>query len=257
MPVASRLQRQGMEHALDTLFERMKAIIPDPMLTHDEVTMLWAPKEHHALLKTAGDVAYLNSVNVEMPLTTPYTLDGAVRAPVLINMNVCRGKTPPLVPRAPEWQNDAPEEAKEKVRVWLEKRLELGRQFGLAKHLLRRLMKDFPSGASVRYVWPSILLLARNAPVEATDNEDCRKQVKFSELCDAWATKYSEFKAVPHPKLSVEFRNALRETSALLTAASMLTDDHVRAANVPREVTLDIHKSLVATELDGVHVYRM
>ena len=239
MPVASRLQQQGMEHAIARMFDRMKAIIPDPELTHDEVTQLWAPKEHHAILKTAGDIAYLSAGDRAMEVTTPFSLDGVTRPSISFKMREHHGFTPPLIPRAPEWQHDAPEETKEKVKLWLERRLEVGRQFGLIKHVFKTLMRDFPTGASVRYVWPSVLLLARNAPKEQGDNQDYRKTIQFGEICDAWAVRHAEFKAVPHPKLSLAFRQALRDTGAVLTAASMLNDDHVRAADVPRGVVVD------------------
>lgn len=239
MPVASRLQQQGMEHAITRMFDRMKAIIPDPELTHDEVTQLWAPKEHHTILKTAGDIAYLSAHDRDMEVTTPFSLDGVTRPSISFKMREHHGFTPPLIPRAPEWQHDAPEETKEKVRVWLEKRLEVGRQFGMVKHVFKTIMRDFPTGAAARYVWPSILLLARNAPAENVDDQDMRKTIKFGEICDAWAVRHAEFKAVPHPKLSLAFRQALRDTGAVLTAASMLNDDHVRAADVPRGVIVE------------------
>ena len=255
MPVASRLQRQGMERAITRMFDRMKAIIPDPELTHDEVTALWAPKEHHTLLKTAGDVAYLSAHDRALKVTTPFQLDGVTRPGISIQLREHHGLVPPLIPRSPEWQHDAPEASKEKVRVWLEKRLEVGRQFGMVKHVFKTIMRDFPTGAAARYVWPSILLLARNAPAEASDDQDFRKTIKFGELCDTWAVKHAEFKAVPHPRLSLEFRKACQETSAVLTAASMLNDDHVRAADIPRGVVVDCTGHFFA--LDNVNIARM
>lgn len=244
-----------MEHAITRMFDRMKAIIPDPELTHDEVTALWAPKEHHTLLKTAGDVAYLSAHDRALKVTTPFQLDGVTRPRISFNMREYHGVTPPLVPRAPEWQHDAPEEAKEKVKLWLEKRLEVGRQFGMVKHVFKTIMRDFPTGAAARYVWPSILLLARNAPAEEVDDQDLRKTIKFGELCDTWAVKHAEFKAVPHPRLSLEFRKACQETSAVLTAASMLNDDHVRAADVPRGVIVEAVGD--SFPFEGVNVIRM
>ncbi len=257
MPVATRLQIQGMRHAINTLFNRMSAIIPDPELTHEEITEIWAPKEHHELLRTAADIAYATPISRGVSLRVPFAIGGVNSPSVDIKLTNGKGRTAPLVPRLPVWQEAASPDASDRLSSWLDKRLEVGRQFGLVKHVFDVLTTHFQTGAQVRYVWPSVLLLARNAPIEQFDLEDGRKKIQFAELCDAWAKKHAEFRQVGHPKLSLEFRKALQETGAVITAASMLTDEHVDAANrLPREVELSVSPD-DTFPFDGANIPRM
>lgn len=205
----------SMADALENYKQRMMRLIPFD-LTHRECIELVAPSEHIEILTHAASYADIRASEEWIQLQCPAYADGEAGVQVVLYMRTHGQKTPPLRPRTPFWQvpKDAgphSHAAGEKVIAWMTKRLEIGRRFGLARHVLRTLNAACDSGTQLRYMFPAVMHLTAGRNDERT--------VK-------WATKYGEYKACRHtPAVSPQLKRAIQDSSALLTSAVLLGDD--------------------------------
>ena len=196
---------EHMNRQIATMRDRMLALHPFNM-THEECLELVAPPEHHTILRDASSIAWVHSSVDWMTVTVPGNGE------VLLQMRTHGQKEPPLVPRSPKWH---PCEPGERVIQWVQKRIEIGKQFALAKWVLGELADKCETGAQVRYLWPSVLLLCDGDYSDDYTGEKTKK----------WKAKNAAFKPQRSlPVLSQGLKEAIRTASATLTASSMIDE---------------------------------
>jgi len=203
-----------MEQRLNVLKKRMVGLIPFD-LTHQECIRLVAPSDHIDILTNAATYADVRSDEKWMWLHVPAVVDGESHLRVNLHMRTHAQKEPPLRPRAPYWQ--LPTEpgamaAGEKVIAWATKRLELGRRFGIAQHVLYKLAVDCGTGTEIRYLWPAVMYLCSNCDPENRVGK--------------WAEKHAAYKPVRYaPQVSPQLKRMIQDSSALLTSAVLIGED--------------------------------
>ena len=221
---------------LDVLRSRMVGLL-EFNLTHDECIQLVAPAAHVPMLKEVAHFADIHSSEQWMELDVPWTCDGEINAKAMLYMRTHQGKIPPLRPRDPQWQPGYACGAK--VIEWLEKRLIIGRRFGLAYKVLSELSGLCDTGAQIRYLWPVVMHLTKG-----TTNERTMK----------WAERNSAYKAQRHvPAIGAGLREAIRDSSALLTSCALIGEDLPEPVRGP--VAIDIWK-LPPFDFHGERVFR-
>jgi hypothetical protein len=241
MPAMHHTVLNNMSGRLTHLKARMVGLIPFD-LTHSECIHLVAPSEHISILTEAAKVADISAHESWFSVHIPATIDGETGVKVEMVMRTHEYKVPPLRPRAPFWQiatTSTEVEAGEKVIAWVNKRLELGRRFGLARWTLYELAQLCDTGTQIRYLWPVVMHLC--VP-------------NHSPRMDAWVEKHAAYKPVRHaPVVSPQLKKAIQDSSALLTSAVLVGEDVEPI--LPGEVQIDIW-NLPSFELDGKRILR-
>jgi len=241
MPAMHDIVLKEMQEQLEKKCGLYLRTIPFVM-THDECLQLVAPAAHHALLRTAAEVAMVSASECWMELEVPAIVDGASSPKVVMLMRYVGGKAPPLVPRSPWWQMPTANNigASTKVIDWLTKRYEIGRRFGTARHVLNRLNDECSSGAQLRYMFPAVLHLCK---------------VGANPKMDAWVERFGPYKACRHtPSVSPDFKRAIQDSSALLTSVALMGEDVPEAERT--EVMIDV-QSMQGFKVDGRTTTRM
>lgn len=196
---------EHMEKQIAVMRDRMLALHPFSM-THEECLELVAPPEHHTILRDALSIAMVRSSADWMAVTAPGNGE------VFLQMRTHGQKEPPLVPRSPRWH---PCEPGERVIQWVQKRIEIGRQFAIARWVLQELADKCETGAQVRYLWPSVLLLCGGV---------CEGSI-VADRVNRWKERNAAFKPQRSlPALSQGLKEDIRTTGAVLTAASMIDE---------------------------------
>ena len=241
MPAISKKVPEGMSQNINALHERMLNLIPWSM-THDECLELVAPPEHVDILRNASKYADISASEGWLGIVVPTTLDGTKVPSVHLYMRTHKGVAPPLKPRDPQWNKEAP--GATKIMDWMTRRMTYGRLAAMSEYVLNLLAQKCDTGAQVRFLWPAVLQLCQ--PLQY--NPD------LSERIAAWSERNSEFKPVrTAPALTSAFRQALQETSEYLTSAALLGKD---TQSPPRcEVDIALH-SIEAFAFDNATLIR-
>ena len=225
MPAMHNDVMENMVSNLNSMKDRMINLVPFD-LTHDECIELVAEADHIPILKGAAKYAELKASVDWMSLCVPWTIDGETNITCVLQMRTYGEKEPPLRPRVPMWQPNKSGGAK--VIEWLTKRLELGRRFGLAHHVLHTLNDACDTGAQMRYLWPPVMHLTKLRNI----NNNCDQRTK------RWAEKYAGYKPQRYcPAVTPAMKAAIQDTSALLTSA-VLMGEEVRTPEIG-EVEID------------------
>lgn len=207
MPAMHEEVHNCMLFKLEEKLELMVRLIPFSM-THEECIRLVAPAEHVEILTNASKYADIKSSEAWMTVRVPVGIDGELNPEVQLMMRTHAEKSPPLIPRAPQWQRGYDGR---RVILWLQKRFELGRRFGTARHVLRTLNHACETGAQLRYMFPAVLQLC-----EAGRNP----------RMDRWMTKHATYRPCKFtPAVSPELKRAIQDSSALLTSAMLIGED--------------------------------
>lgn len=106
---------------------------------------------------------------------------------------------------------DAPrsKDFKDQITSWVIQRVKLSYHLGLAQTVIDELNRRCTNPAQVRYLWPTILLL-------------CSRHNALHDLGE----RIREFKVTRNaPSIPFGLREAMKESAAFLTAASLLSED--------------------------------
>lgn len=212
MPAMHDEVRDLMASNLKGKCELMLRLKPFSM-THEECLRLVAPAQHVELLLEASKIArYWASSGAQLKATVPVFVDEYPSMPeVTFTLATGNYKDPPLAPRNPTWQADAPREVVERVVEWLENRYAVGRRFGMAKHVLFELNRLCTHGSQLTYLMPTVSHLCVRGK---------------SSRMDTWLDRFGTYKPVKNaPALSLALRKATGDAAALLTTLSLLGDD--------------------------------
>lgn len=146
-----------------------------------------------------------------MTLTVPGAVDGVDHPEVMLYMQSYAEHEPPLMPRNPMWRPDTAGGAK--AIKWLTERYVIGRKFGLANHVLYTLARLCDNGSQIRAMWPVVMHLT-DGPAQ-------------NQRLQTWTERFSQFKPLRHaPALSPHLKQAIRDTSAVLTSAKLIDPDY-------------------------------
>lgn len=202
--------RDAMVANLEEKCKLMLRLKPFSM-THEECLRLVAPPEHVHLLLEASKIANTWG-NREMKAIVPVLVDECPSAPeVTFTLTTGNYRAPPLAPKNPMWQADAPRESVERVVEWLENRYAVGRRFGMVKHVLLELNRLCTHGSQLTYLMPTVSHLCVRGK---------------SSRMDTWLDRFGAYKPVKNaPALSLPLRKATGDAAALLTTLSLLGDD--------------------------------
>ena len=210
MPAMHDEVRDLMVSNLEEKCKLMLRLKPFSM-THEECLRLVAPRHHVDLLLEASKIANACGGR-RMELTVPAVVDGSPLEPeITFTLTSHAYKDPPLVPSHPSWQADAPREVADRVVSWLLNRYEVGRKFGMAKHVLFELNRLCTHGSQLTYLMPTVSHLCKRGQ---------------STRMDTWLDRFGAYKPVKNaPALSLPLRKATGDAAALLTTLSLLGDD--------------------------------
>lgn len=212
MPAMHDEVRDLMASNLEGKCKLMLRLKPFSM-THEECLRLVAPAQHVELLLEASKIAsYWASSEAKVKATVPVFVDEYPSMPeVTFTLTTGNYKDPPLAPRNPMWQADAPRESVERVVEWLENRYAVGRRFGMVKHVLFELNRLCTHGSQLTYLMPTVSHLCVRGK---------------SSRMDTWLDRFGAYKPVKNaPALSLALRKATGDAAALLTTLSLLEDD--------------------------------
>lgn len=210
MPAMHDEVRDLMVSNLEEKCKLMLRLKPFSM-THEECLRLVAPRHHVDLLLEASKIAATTWYR-EIKVTVPAHVDGSPLEPeITFTLTSHAYKDPPLVPSHPSWQADAPREVADRVVSWLLNRYEVGRKFGMAKHVLFELNRLCTHGSQLTYLMPTVSHLCVRGK---------------SSRMDTWLDRFGAYKPVKNaPALSLPLRKATGDAAALLTTLSLLGDD--------------------------------
>jgi len=238
MPAMHDEVRDAMVANLEEKCKLMLRLKPFSM-THEECLRLVAPRHHVDLLLEASKIANTWG-NREMKAIVPVLVDECPFLPeVTFTLTTGNYKDPPLAPRNPMWQADAPRESVERVVEWLENRYAVGRRFGMAKHVLLELNHLCTHGSQLTYLMPTVSHLCVRGK---------------SSRMDTWLDRFGAYKPVKNaPALSLPLRKATGDAAALLTTLSLLGDDIPE----PEVGEVAIKVSVPHFEFEGEYVKRL
>ena len=222
-----------MMQQLEVKRDIMISLIPFKM-SHEECLKLVAPSDHINILTSAAKYADISASEAWMELYIPGKLDGETGVRVMLMMRTHAQKEPPLRPRNPDWQVGASGDA---VIAWVTKRLEIGRRFGAAHYVLNELNERCDIGTQLRYMLPAVMHLCKPGQ---------------NPRMDRWADKFAAYKPCKFaPTVSPELKNAIQDTSALLTSCALIGD------GVPErllgEVDISVGWNLPSFKIEGRH----
>ena len=127
----------------------------------------------------------------------------------------------------------------DRVVEWLENRYEVGRKFGMAKHVLFELNRLCTHGSQLTYLMPTVSHLCVRGK---------------SSRMDTWLDRFGAYKPVKNaPALSLPLRKATGDAAALLTTLSLLGDDIPE----PEVGEVAIKVSVPHFEFEGEYVKRL
>ena len=212
---------QYMRGAITALKHRMVAHI-DYTLTHDDFLEIFVP-------------AHLHDTAVEAPkhFHVPYRTSNVQHTTHLASLTQACTFTVDLhdnkahhAPMVPRQVVQYPEENPRFLAILdpLEQMADMHRRFALADRVLAELHDRCPTAHHMRFFWPTMLILMENSMDDPTK---------------AAAEKLRAVRAPKSiPSLPTWLRLACKETSEIITAASLIPEKQT----VPREVTLSIKK---------------
>jgi len=214
------------------LHERLKPLNKAPEFTFDEFLALTAPPEHWPILKQAAEVSTTDASGGYHTVTLKHPKLEAKH--VSFNFVVNGDGNPPLMPRGTDVLRSAPEELTEKLVKWANREVEVAYTFKRSEALF-----DWLNGCmtkdQVRFVWPAIVSVASTS----------------EQLVDL-TNRIREFKPQRTlPGLPMEVRTALKETTSLLTAASMI-DGQKREGKGPQVMVEYINAKFKTSRVEGV-----
>lgn len=238
MPAMHDEVRDLMASNLEEKCKLMLRLKPFSM-THEECLRLVAPAQHVELLLKASKIANTWGGR-EMKVAVPAFVDGCPSMPeVTLTLTTGNYKDLPLAPRNPMWQVGAPREVVDRVVEWLENRYEVGRKFGMAKHVLFELNRLCTHGSQLTYLMPTVSHLCVRGK---------------SSRMDTWLDRFGAYKPVKNaPALSLPLRKATGDAAALLTTLSLLGDDIPE----PEVGEVAIKVSVPHFEFEGEYVKRL
>ena len=189
MPAMHDEVRDLMVSNLEEKCKLMLRLKPFSM-THEECLRLVAPRHHVDLLLEASKIAATTWYGREIKVTVPAHVDGSPLEPeITFTLTSHAYKDPPLVPSHPSWQADAPREVADRVVSWLLNRYEVGRKFGMAKHVLFELNRLCTHGSQLTYLMPTVSHLCVRGK---------------SSRMDTWLDRFGAYKPVKNaPALSL------------------------------------------------------
>lgn len=210
MPAMHDEVRDLMASSLEEKCKLMLRLKPFSM-THEECLRLVAPAQHVELLLEASKIANTWGGR-EMKVTVPAFVGECSSMPeVTFTLAPCHYKDPPIAPAHPSWQGDAPREVADRVVSWIFNRYDVGRRFGMAKHVLFELNRLCTHGSQLTYLMPTVSHLCVRGK---------------SSRMDTWLDRFGAYKPVKNaPALSLALRKATGDAAALLTTLSLLGDD--------------------------------
>ena len=238
MPAMHDEVRDAMVANLEEKCKLMLRLKPFSM-THEECLRLVAPAHHVGLLLEASKIAN-NWGGHEMEVTVPAFVDECPSMPeVTFTLTTGNYKDPPLAPKNPMWQAGAPREVVDRVVSWVFNRYDVGRRFGMAKHVLFELNRLCTHGSQLTYLMPTVSHLCVRGK---------------SPRMDAWLDRFGAYKPVKNaPALSLPLRKATGDAAALLTTLSLLGDDIPE----PEVGEVAIKVSVPHFEFEGEYVKRL
>ncbi|HLL29014.1 MAG TPA: hypothetical protein VKT73_15360 [Xanthobacteraceae bacterium] len=202
-------------------------------LTHDEVLDLIADPEDAFILKRAGVLTNLNSVDQTQ---IGYPVGGEHHAVIQATCRPHNGKSPPVLPaRATARYDQISDSLRAKLNAWAELRMETAKGFSLAHYALDNLVSTCGSAQQMRFYWPVILTLC--------DGVDELKE---------FADKIRDFRAPKNtPSLPEDLRQACRISSGIITASKL-----IEAAPAPKAEAFANLTSMPSFEFCGKAVDR-
>ena len=194
-----------IERAIGTLHDRLKPLNAAPTFTYDEFLSLLAPPEHWPILKQAAEVSTAEASGGAHDAVFKSKLLDAARS-VTLNFNVNNDGKPPLMPRGDRILDTAPQPLLDKLATWANREVEVARVFKKATNLFQWLNSNRATKDQIRCVWPVVVTL-------------CTVNESTAELAD----RIREFKPQRSlPNIPLEVRQAVKDTTGLLTSASMI-----------------------------------
>lgn len=171
--------------------------------TADEILELFVPPEDHGFCRRAG--GYF-SPEWRSSLSIGYV----VPPEVLLTVEIMSTETYPTFHRLPDGvtkiASTAPDHLRERLSEWIDERYRIGRLFGLASAMLGFFEERKTDVALIKLFWPALGVLATH-----------------SEVLEAFREKLSKLSTPRRiPPTSPEFSAAGRETTAVITAATLL-----------------------------------
>ncbi len=191
--------------------------------THDEFLTMFAPPEHHDMLKEVRHIAHVSSSSTTLcaQMREP---DGirAKKVDVLFHLH---GDDAPLTPKGSRVLANTPTHLLDRLTSRVNHEVDIRSQFSLAKAVMSWLDNNCDNLATIRFVWPSILTLLTSA--------------EHDDRCQRKAEQVREFKTQRLPFLPPQIREACRLTSGTIAAASLLTSEDPKPFKAP--VTFSVH----------------
>ena len=192
----------AMEEALGGLFRRLVDIL-HPQFTREEFFLLFVPEADREVLRRAAEVGVDNNM-----LNTCYA-HWDFPGQLTITLNKAGDNQSRLAPRYPRLQNDAPAELVQKMKAWVDMRVEIGTDFARANSVLHHLSDICETSTQLRYAWPSVVALAR-----------------MHEATSKLAAEITQFRQPrTAPSISYELRGAIRKASATVASALLVSED--------------------------------
>jgi hypothetical protein len=175
--------------------------------THDEFLTMFAPPEHHEMLKEVRKIAHVSSSTSYL---TTVLKDGVNANKVDVEFTL-HGNDAPLVPMGKKILKTTPGHLVERLTTRVNHVIGIRKQFSIAIALMDWLDNNCDTLAQIRFIWPSILTL-----LTATEDYHVAQQQ---------ADRVRVFKPQRIPALPMEVREACKLTSGIITSASLLSKD--------------------------------
>lgn len=132
-------------------------------LSHDEFLALFAPPEHHKMLKEAAEIAQVDSNggyhNVAFSHERFKTAFGSETVHLCFHLRPQNGLAP-LMPRNTVILSTAFPETLERLADWVIERVKINTSINRAKAVLSWLANNCSTANEVRFLWPTLIAVA-------------------------------------------------------------------------------------------------
>lgn len=126
-------------------------------MTHDEACCLVTPPEYREAFKLAALYADAERDSNSMDIVWRKP---EAHLSLWLNTNY---KSAPFVPKTPILQQDIPDELRARITAWVERRLELGKEWGRVKLVFEQLNMVSTTPQQIRYLWPGFTVILQQA----------------------------------------------------------------------------------------------
>lgn len=211
-----------LREVVDRMFDKMRRH-DRLILEHDEFVEFAVPVEHRSYWRRASQSTE-SPYNSVWTWTNGFNINDSPTDVVLdFTLSDADGRKAPLIP-INKTLTEPNEAVLAKITSWVTSRWELGRRWGVVRHVLSQLDDICKTPEQVRYYWPAIQTIVN--------------ETYLSDLKHRLAAP-GDPKAPPLP---VELRPLLLDAAATVTG-STLVDPPDDIARVPCEVTFNTYKA--------------